>query len=163
MVSDRLPAPACDLVNAGTLVILGAALAAALWAAYHIVVSRVRRYLIKATRWSFLWLSFAIAMRRSSECARCSYRPRSTLGVLRQRYHDFRQRVHAMKLSLSPAWTTAFLRPQVTVARLAGVIDELETYDRRPGIRSTDSTLQPRRSTVRLQDSFNESICSLRT
>ena len=118
-------------VNAGTLVILGAALAAALWAAYHIVVSGVRRYLIQSDEVELLMAELRdrnAEVERMRSVAATDLAQRSAFFASAS--HDFRQRVHAMKLLAQSGLDDGVLiRPSKSpLTRLAEVIDELETY-----------------------------------
>jgi signal transduction histidine kinase len=146
-------------VNAGTLVILGAALTAALWAAYHIVVSGVRRYLIQSDEVELLMAELRdrnAEVERMRSVAATDLAQRSAFFASAS--HDFRQRVHAMKLlAQSGLDDSVLLRPlRSPMTRLADVIDELDAYmtDVLEFVRLDSTFPHPRRSTVRIQELF---------
>lgn len=143
----------------GTLVVLGAALAAALWSAYYIVVSGVRKYLIQSDEVDLLVNELRdrntevehLRASAADEFARRS-------AFFASASHDFRQRVHAMKLIAHSGLSDGKLdcRMRSPLARLANVVEDLETYmtDVLDFVRLDTTVRNPSVSTIRVQDLF---------
>ena len=146
-----------EWVSAGTFMILLAALAAVLWSAFYIVVSGVRRYLVRGDEVDLLVAELRdrnaeveglrTAVARNLETRSAFFASAS---------HDFRQRVHAMKLLAQAGLADTPQMEQSPLARLAAVVEDLETYmtDVLEFARLESTALAPDRTVVRLQQTF---------
>lgn len=113
--------------SGGVLLVVAAALAGTLWSGYYIVVSGVRRTLIRSDEVDLLMRELQdrnaeVEALRASAAADLETRS----AVFASASHDLRQRVHALKLlaraSTEPAASAG------SMSRLAGAIDELEAF-----------------------------------
>jgi len=144
-------------VSAGTFMVLLAALAAVLWSAFYIVVSGVRRYLVRGDEVDLL---VAELRDRNAEVeglrttAARNFETRSAFFA--NASHDFRQRVHAMKLLAQAGLVDAPQGERSPLARLSAVVEDLETYmtDVLEFARLESATLVPERTVLRLQQVF---------
>lgn len=148
-----------EWVGAGTIPVLLAALAAVLWSAFYIVVSGVRRYLVRGDEVDLLVAELrdknaeVEGLRRA---AAGSLATRSTFFASAS--HDFRQRVHAMKLlAQSGKGDDALTQGEWSpLGRLTAVIEDLETYmsEVLDFARLESAPLAPEREALRLQHLF---------
>jgi signal transduction histidine kinase len=148
-------------VSGGTLLILGAALAAALWASYYIVVSGVRRYLVQSDEVELL---VAELRDRNEEVERLRGTAEHEFGertaFFANASHDFRQRVHAMKLLAHSSLSESASTPPAksSTHRLAAVVEELENYmtDVLDFVRLDSTVRNPPKSATPIQTIFHE-------
>jgi signal transduction histidine kinase len=150
-----------DWATALVLTVLGVAVAGTLWFSFHTTIGGVRRYLVRSDEVDLLVdqlrerNSEVEAMRNA---ATREYATRS--AFFSSASHDFRQRVHAMKLLAHSSLSEASMRPGAgsAVARLAAVVEDLETYmsDVLEFARLESATLEPRREMHRLQEIFQK-------
>jgi signal transduction histidine kinase len=146
-----------EWVSAGTFMVLLAALAAVLWSAFYIVVSGVRRYLVRGDEVDLL---VAELRDRNAEVERlrttAAHNLETRSAFFASASHDFRQRVHAMKLLAQAGLADAPQSERSPLARLSTVVEDLETYmtDVLEFARLESATLHPERSIVRLQQVF---------
>ena len=144
-------------VSAGTFMVLLAALAAVLWSAFYIVVSGVRRYLVRGDEVDLL---VAELRERNAEveglrsAAAQNFATRSAFFASAS--HDFRQRIHAMKLLAQSGLADAPQGKRSPLGRLAAVVEDLETYmtDVLEFARLESTSLVPERTSVRVQQIF---------
>jgi len=135
--------------TAAALVVIAAASAAVLWAALYIVVSGVRRYLVRSDEVDVL---LAELRRRNDEVERLREMAASDLetrsAIFASASHDLRQRVHALKL------LTQFGGSHPD-PRLTGSIEDLELYmtELLHFVR-LDASAPPSLTVVALQDVF---------
>jgi len=149
-----------EWIGPATFLVLMAALAAALWSAFYIVISGVRRYLIRGDEVDLLVNQL---QQRNAEVETLRAAAVNEFSV-RSAYfatasHDFRQRVHAMKLlAQSGLGGTPARGDHAALARLASVIEELESYmtDVLDFAKLERVTLVPDRQPVSLQDIFQQ-------
>jgi signal transduction histidine kinase len=143
----------------GTLVVLGAGLAAALWSAYYIIVSGVRKYLIQSDEVELLLNELRdrnteVEQMRASAADEFSRRS----AFFASASHDFRQRVHAMKLITHSGLSEGDRehRSGSPLVRLTTVVEDLETYmtDVLDFVRLDSTVRNPKPSTLRVQDLF---------
>lgn len=147
-----------DWVSAGTVAVLFAALAAVLWSAFYIVVSGVRRYLVRGDEVDLL---VAELRERNAEVEVLRTAAAGNLATRSAFFasasHDFRQRVHAMKL-LAQSGLAEVAAPgdKSRLVRLAAVVEDLETYmtDVLEFARLESASLAPEREILRLQQIF---------
>jgi signal transduction histidine kinase len=150
-----------DWVSPLVLTALALAVAGTLWISFHTTIGRVRSYLIRSDEVDLLVNQLR---ERNSEveamrnAASREYANRSEF--FSSASHDFRQRVHAMKLLAQSGLAEATAHPgaRSAVARLAAVVEDLETYmsDVLDFARLESATLTPRREIHRLQDTFQK-------
>ena len=146
-----------EWVSAGTFMVLLAALAGVLWSAFYIVVSGVRRYLVRGDEVDLL---VAELRDRNAEveglraAAARNFATRSEFFASAS--HDFRQRVHAMKLLAQSGLADAAQAARSPLGRLATVVEDLETYmtDVLEFARLESTSLTPDRVTVPLHQVF---------
>jgi len=148
-----------DWASAAALWVIGAVLAAALWACYYIVVSGVRRYLIQSDEVELLVAQLRDRnqqVERMRSAAEQEFGQRSSFFASAS--HDFRQRVHAMKLLAHASLDESplALRAGSSTARLAGVVEELENYMTNvlDFVRLDSTVANPVRSRTRIQAIF---------
>lgn len=143
-----------DWVSVGTFMVLLAALAAVLWSAFYIVVSGVRRYLVRGDEVDLL---VAELRDRNAEVeglrTTAAHNLATRSAFFTSASHDFRQRVHAMKLLTQAGLADAPQSERSPLARLSAVVEDLETYmtDVLEFARLESATLIPERSVFRLQ------------
>jgi len=146
-----------EWVSAGTFVVLFAALAAVLWSAFYIVVSGVRKYLVRGDEVDLL---VAELRDRNAEVeglrTTAAHNLETRSAFFASASHDFRQRVHAMKLLAQSGLADAPRGEQSPLKRLAAVIEDLETYmtDVLDFAKLESTTLVPDRAVVRVQAVF---------
>jgi signal transduction histidine kinase len=144
-------------VSAGTFMILLAALAAVLWSAFYIVVSGVRRYLVRGDEVDLLVAELRDRNAEVEGLRNTAARNLATRSAFfTSASHDFRQRVHAMKLLAQAGHADAPQSQRSALARLSAVVEDLETYmtDVLEFARLESATLIPERSVLRLQQVF---------
>jgi signal transduction histidine kinase len=158
-----------DWVSAGTFMVLLAALAAVLWSAFYIVVSGVRRYLVRGDEVDLL---VAELRDRNAEVeglrTTAAHDLETRSAFFASASHDFRQRVHAMKLLAQAGLSDAPEMERSPLARLSSVVEDLETYmtDVLEFARLESASVVPDRTAVRVQQVFQrielqfEDICS---
>ena len=118
-----------DWVSAGTFLILLAALAAVLWSAFYIVVSGVRRYLVRGDEVDLLVAELRDRNAEVEGLRTTAARNLETRSAFfASASHDFRQRVHAMKLLAQAGLADAPQSERSPLARLSTVVEDLETY-----------------------------------
>jgi signal transduction histidine kinase len=145
--------------SGGTFVVLLTALAAVLWSAFYIVVSGVRKNLVRGDEVDLL---VAKLRERNAEVEGLRNAAAKTLATRSTFFasasHDFRQRVHAMKLLAYSAQvdTAAHGNEKSPLARLGEVVEDLETYmtDVLEFARLDSASLNAERRNTRLQDIF---------
>ncbi len=144
-----------------TLLLLLVTLGACLWATFHTVVTGVRRYLVQSDEFELL---VAQLRERNSEVESLRNAAAKDLETRTSFFasasHDFRQRVHAMKLLAQSGASEAALPGERRTAsvRLMGVVDDLETYitDVLEFAKLEGTTLQPTRRRFQLQTLFQQ-------
>ena len=119
-----------DWVSLPTLVILLALLAAISWSTFYTVVAGTRRYLVRSDAVDLL---ISELRGRNSDIeglrADAAHEFANRSAFFESASHDFRQRVHAMKLLvLMNTERSAEVGGKVTLARLSAVVEDLETY-----------------------------------
>ena len=150
-----------EWASVSTLVLLLLTLAACLWATFHTVVTGVRRYLVQSDEIELLVTQL---QGRNAEVE--SLRRAAAIDLeTRTRFfasasHDFRQRVHAMKL-LAQSGVSEAASPggdKTAHVRLMGVVDDLETYmtDVLEFAKLEGTILKPDRHQLRLQALFQQ-------
>lgn len=146
-----------EWVSVGTFMILLAALAAVLWSAFYIVVSGVRRYLVRGDEVDLLVAELRDRNAEVEGLRTTAARNLATRSAFfTSASHDFRQRVHAMKLLAQAGLVDAPHSERSPLARLSAVVEDLETYmtDVLEFARLESATLVPERSVLRLQQVF---------
>ena len=148
-------------VSTGTLVVLLAAVAAVLWPAFYVAVSGVRRNLVRSDELDLLVEQLRerneeVEGLRSAAATDLSTRS----SFFASASHDFRQRVHAMKL-LTRAGLDAGARgdgARASLSRLALVLEDLESYmtDVLGFVRLETMAQQSHRAKVSLQRIFQQ-------
>jgi len=150
-----------EWASASVLVVLAAALTGILWCAYYIVVSGVRRYLVRSDEVDLLMKQLR---ERNAEVEALRKTAADDLetrtAVFASASHDLRQRIHALKLlahslSVSAAGATAVPK---TIKRLVGVIEDLEVFvtDVLHFVRFDSNARPPERRTLALQEVMQE-------
>jgi signal transduction histidine kinase len=146
-----------DWVSPGTFLILLAALAAVLWSAFYIVVSGVRRYLVRGDEVDMLVAELRDRNAEVEGLRTTAARNLETRSAFfASASHDFRQRVHAMKLLTQAGLADAPHSERSPLARLSTVVEDLETYmtDVLEFARLESGILIPDRKVLRLQQVF---------
>lgn len=148
-------------ISAEAVVLLLTLLVGCLWATFHTVVTGVRRYLVRSDE---IELLVAELRDRNGEVEALRSAAASNLetrtAFFASASHDFRQRVHAMKL-LTQSGVSEAASPRgdrSAFVRLVGVVDDLETYvsDVLEFARLEGTTLKPERRQFRLQALFQQ-------
>jgi signal transduction histidine kinase len=137
--------------------VLLAALAAVLWSAFYIVVSGVRRYLVRGDEVDLLVEELRDRNAEVEGLRTTAARNLATRSAFfTSASHDCRQRVHAMKLLAQAGLADAPQSERSPLARLSAVVEDLETYmtDVLEFARLESATLVPDRSVLRLQQVF---------
>ena len=145
----------------GTLAIILAAVAVVLWPAFYVVVSGVRRNLLHSDEVDLLVTKLRERNDEVEGLRNAAARDLETRSAFfTSASHDFRQRVHAMKLlaqsGMGPAASAR--GNQSPLSRLGEVIEDLETYmtDILEFARLESASLDPERKSVRLQSMFQQ-------
>jgi len=148
-----------DWVVRSTFLILLVTFAAIFWLTFYTVIGGTRRYLVRSDAVDLL---VAELRERNDEIERLRSAAANAFATrsafFESASHDFRQRVHAMKLLVQRAAQSA---PQqrddkAALARLTAVVEDLETYmtDVLEFARLERSARAPIRQDVALQDLF---------
>ena len=141
--------------------LLAAGLTACLWATFRTVVTGVRSYLVQGDEFELL---VAELRERNQEVESLRRAAASDLeartAFFASASHDFRQRVHAMKLLTHSGVSEAALpgKDKSAFVRLTGVVDDLETYitDVLEFAKFEGVPLSPERRPIRLQALFQQ-------
>ena len=148
-------------ISVEAVALLLIALAGCLWATFHTVVTGVRKYLVQSDEFELL---VAALRERNAEVESLRRAAASNLetrtAFFASASHDFRQRVHAMKL-LTQSGVSEAASPggdRTAFVRLTGVVDDLETYvsDVLEFAKLEGTTLNPTRNELRLQAVFQQ-------
>ena len=120
-----------DWVSIPTLAILLAAFAAIFWLTFYTVIGGTRRYLVRSDAVDLLVAKLRernAEIEGLREAAASEFATRS--AFFESANHDFRQRVHAMKLlvQLTAQNATRQRNEGLALNRLTSVVDDLETY-----------------------------------
>ena len=150
-----------EWANNGALVVLLAALAAILWPAFYLIVSGVRRNLLRSDEVDLLVTQLRD---RNAEVEGLRHAAAGNLetrsAFFASASHDFRQRVHAMKLLAQSALDENRNRhvDSSPLSRLASVIEDLESYmtDVLEFSRLERTPIAPARNLVKLQKVFQD-------
>ena len=134
---------------------------ACLWATFHIVVTAVRKYLVQSDEIELLVTQLRDRNGEVESLQRAAASDLETrTAFFTSASHDFRQRVHAMKLltQLSVSEGPAPGSDRSASIRLMGVVDDLETYitDVLEFAKLEGTTLKPERHSVRIQSLFQQ-------
>lgn len=148
-------------VSIPTLVLLLLTLAACLWATFHTVVTGVRRYLVQSDEFELLVAELRERNAEVEALRRAAANDLETrTGFFASASHDFRQRVHAMKLLAQSGANEAASTggDKTAFVRLMGVVDDLETYmtDVLEFAKLEGTVLNPVRHQLRLQALFQQ-------
>jgi signal transduction histidine kinase len=145
-----------DWASARVLVVLSAAFGGVMWSAFYIVVSGVRRYLVRSDEVDLLMTTLRD---RNAEVEKLRYIAAADLetrsAVFASASHDLRQRIHAIKLlAHSPGASTAAAERPKLMQRLAAAIEDLEVFvtDVLHFVRFDSEAKPPERRKVHLQD-----------
>lgn len=144
-----------------TLALLLVTLAACLWATFHTVVTGVRRYLVRSDEIELLVAQLRERNTEVESLRRAAAKDLDTrTAFFASASHDFRQRVHAMKL-LAQSGVSEAASPsgdKSSFVRLMGVVDDLETYIATvlEFAKLEGTTLKPERRPLRLQTLFQQ-------
>lgn len=135
--------------TASTLLVIAVALATVLWSTYFILVRPVRRFLVRGDEVEELVGRLRLRNEEVEHLQRVAARDLQTRSaIFASASHDFRQRVHAMKLLTQRA-------DGLSDTRLAGSIEDLELYiSELLRFVQLDDTTPLQCETVRLQDVF---------
>jgi signal transduction histidine kinase len=150
-----------DWASAGILVVLAAALAGVLWSAFYIVVSGVRRYLIRSDEVDLLMRQLRDRNAEVEALRKTAAEDLETrTAVFASASHDLRQRIHALKLlahSRSVSAADASADPSA-IKRLIGVIEDLEVFvtDVLHFVRLDSYAKAPERRVLALQDMMQD-------
>lgn len=117
-----------DWASGSVLLALAAALAGVLWSGFYIVVSGVRRHLIRSDEVDLL-MGELRARNNEVEVLRAAAAAdlETRAAVFASASHDLRQRIHALKL-LAHASTGAGTGATSPLRRIASVVEELEVF-----------------------------------
>jgi signal transduction histidine kinase len=150
-----------DWASAKTVLVMVSALTAVLWSAFYIVVSGVRRYLVRGDEVDLLVDELRDRNAEVEAMRSAAARDFATrTEFFASASHDFRQRVHAMKLLAQSAVTKRgrTFGDKSSLLRLGCVVEDLETYMTHvlEFARLESPSLKPRREVHRLQDLFQK-------
>jgi signal transduction histidine kinase len=144
---------ASEWASGSVLLALAAALAGVLWSGFYIVVSGVRRYLVRSDEVDLLMRELC---ERNSEVevlrAAAAADLETRAAVFASASHDLRQRIHALKLLAHT--NAADTPPKSPMHRIASVVEELESFvtDVLQFVRFDSGGTAGRLSTVPLQE-----------
>ena len=143
--------------SAGALIVLAAAFGGVIWSASYIVVSGVRRYLVRSDEVDLLMKKLRdrnVEVERLRKVAAADLETRS--AVFASASHDLRQRIHAIKLLAhsSPTSGAAAADRSKLMRRLSESIEDLEVFvtDVLHFVRFDSDVKPPERRKVLLQD-----------
>jgi len=148
-----------DWVGSSTFLILLVAFAAIFWLTFYTVIGGTRRYLVRSDAVDLLVAELRdrnAQIESLREAAASAFATRS--AFFESASHDFRQRVHAMKLLVQIAARNAAQQrdDKGALARLTAVVEDLERYmtDVLEFARLERAVRAPARQDVSLQDIF---------
>jgi signal transduction histidine kinase len=143
--------------SAGVLVVLLAAFSGVMWSAFYIVVSGVRRYLVRSDEVDLLMNKLRdrhAEVEKLRSVAAADLTTRS--AVFASASHDLRQRIHAIKLlaHAPPTSSAAVVDQPKLMRRLTAAIEDLEVFvtDVLHFVRFDSEAKPPERRKVLLQD-----------
>jgi signal transduction histidine kinase len=146
-----------DWASAGVFVVLVAAFGGVMWSAFYIVVSGVRRYLIRSDEVDLLMSNLQernAEVEKLRKAAAADLQTRS--AVFASASHDLRQRIHGVKLLAhsSTVSNVAVTDQSRFMRRLTAAIEDLELFvtDVLHFVRFDSEAKAPERRTVLLQD-----------
>jgi signal transduction histidine kinase len=146
-----------DWASAGALIVLAAAFGGVIWSAFFIVVSGVRRYLVRSDEVDLLMKKLRdrnVEVERLRKVAAADLETGS--AVFASASHDLRQRIHAIKLLAhsSPTSGAAVADRPKLMRRLTESIEDLEVFvtDVLHFVRFDSDVKLPERRKVLLQD-----------